>query len=99
MDEDECKSASDVEVDSDNDDQDAERELGNWLGQFDTLKLVSLNIFVFYFTASILRQIIVYMNFLSGQQMNVFVSCNIFQQDWTNSCLVWELISVRRMAF
>ncbi|XP_036362670.1 ras-associated and pleckstrin homology domains-containing protein 1 isoform X4 [Octopus sinensis] len=39
MDEDDYKSASDVEVDSDNDDHDAEHELGNWLGQFDSHKM------------------------------------------------------------
>ncbi|GAB1603573.1 ras-associated and pleckstrin homology domains-containing protein 1-like isoform X1, partial [Argonauta hians] len=37
MDEDEYKSASDVEVDSDN--EDIEHELGNWLGHFDSHKL------------------------------------------------------------
>ncbi|KAL5006735.1 hypothetical protein ScPMuIL_015541 [Solemya velum] len=39
MDDDEYKTESEVEADSDHDDQDAEQELGEWLGQLESLKM------------------------------------------------------------
>lgn len=41
-DEDYCyRPESEIEADSDHEDQDAESELGQWLGQLETLKMVS----------------------------------------------------------
>ena len=43
MEDEDCyyRTESEVEADSDHEDQDSEQELGQWLGQLETLKMVS----------------------------------------------------------